>query len=346
MLDIKTVELKSENEIISSWIDKEDIKVSILCSAYNHESFIADAITGFLMQETDFAFEVIIHDDASTDNTANIIKGYHKKYPNIIKPIYQTENQYSKGKFKPSLYMQKVVKGQFMALCEGDDYWISADKLQQQLDLCEKDTSISFVGHSALTLSVRTARFSSVAVWDQRNYISNLHYILSEERAYGQFSPTASYFIKKDVFDNLPDWFVDAPGGDEFLEYFSALQGKMVNLPNVMSVYRIENANAWTGYLDNSVDFRVQFFLRRILVLNLFKVMIGAQEKKLVDRIISEMYEGLLYDKGKQKITSGIKFFFLSVFYAKRIRLSMLKKLAIIFIPKLLKDKLKALMCY
>ena len=343
MLDMKTVKLRSEEEIISSWADKEQIKVSVLCVAYNHEPFIEDAITGFLMQETNFAFEVIIHDDASTDSTADIIREYQARYPSIIKPIYQTENQYSKGRFKPTLYMQKVVKGKFMAICEGDDYWIAANKLQKQLDICEKDRSISFVGHSALTLSVRTSTFYSVKVWNNRNYISNLHDVLSEARAYGQFSPTASYFIKKEVFDHLPDWFVDAPGGDEFLEYFSALQGKMVNLSDVMSVYRIENATAWNGYLDSNVDFRINFYMKRLLVLNFFKAMIGSKEKRLVDKMISEMYEGLLYDKGKQKVTDGIKFFFQSAFYARKVRFSMFKKLLIILIPKPLKNRLKAL---
>lgn len=343
MFDIKSVKLRSEEEIISSWIDKKQIKVSILCTSYNHEAFIADAIKGFLIQETDFAFEVIIHDDASTDATADIIREYQARYPNIIKPVFQTENQYSKGRFKPSLYIQKFARGKFMALCEGDDYWIAPDKLQKQLDLCEKDTSISFVGHSALTLSVRTSQFNSVEAWNNRNYITDLHDVLSAKKGCGQFSPTASYFIKKEIFDYLPGWYMDAPGGDEFLEYFSALYGKMINLPDVMSVYRIENTAAWNGSLSNNVDFRIKFFMKRLLVLNYFKAMIGEKEKRLVDKIISETYEGLLYDRGKQKITDGIKFFFLSVFYAKKIRLSMLKKLMIIFIPKPLKNKLKRL---
>ena len=343
MLDIKTVSLRSEKEIISSWSDKEKIRVSVICPVYNHESFIEDALTGFLMQKTDFAFEVIIHDDASTDSTANIIREYQRRYPNIIKPIYQTENQYSKGRFKPVTYCISLLSGDFVALCEGDDYWIDANKLQKQLDICEKDPDISFVGHSAATLSVKTAQFHSVKIWNNRQYISTLNDILTEERAYGQFSPTASYFIKKEVFDNLPDWFVDAPGGDEFLEYLSALQGKVVNLPDVMSVYRIENINAWNGSLNNNVDFRISFFMKRLSVLKRFKVMIGFKEKKLIDKMISEMYEGLLYDKGKQKIIEGIKFFFLSVFYARTIRLSMLKKLAIVFVPKPLKKKIKSL---
>ena len=74
---------------------KDDIMVSICCITYNHEKYIREALDSFLMQNTDFKYEIVIHDDASTDNTANIIREYEEKYPDIIKPIYQKENQYS-----------------------------------------------------------------------------------------------------------------------------------------------------------------------------------------------------------------------------------------------------------
>lgn len=138
MLDIKTVQLRNEEEIIASWNDKEKIVVSVICAAYNHELYIEDAITGFLMQETDFAFEVIIHDDASTDKTASIIKHYQELYPNIIKPIYQTENQYSKGNFRIVPFAEKVAKGKYIARCEGDDYWLDKHKLKIQVAFLDK----------------------------------------------------------------------------------------------------------------------------------------------------------------------------------------------------------------
>lgn len=75
----------------------DEIMVSVICTAYNHEKYIRQCLDGFVMQKTNFKYEVIVHDDASTDNTAEIIREYEKKYPEIIKPIYQKENQYSKG---------------------------------------------------------------------------------------------------------------------------------------------------------------------------------------------------------------------------------------------------------
>ena len=132
MLDIKLVKLKSEQDIISAWENKNKTVVSIICITYNHGLYIEDAIKSFLMQKTNFSFEVIIHDDASSDTTINIIKRYHSLYPNIIKPIFQTENQYSKIGLKFFWDISKFVKGKYIALCEGDDYWIDSSKIQKQ----------------------------------------------------------------------------------------------------------------------------------------------------------------------------------------------------------------------
>src|SRR5690625_620862 len=96
--------LKTEDEIIQNWIgDIKNPKVSICCITYNHALYIEDALTGFLIQETDYPFEILIHDDASPDETVKIIEHYHHRYPNIIKPMYQIENQYSKGGIHPNL---------------------------------------------------------------------------------------------------------------------------------------------------------------------------------------------------------------------------------------------------
>lgn len=111
--------------------------VSICCITYNQELYIRQCIDGFFMQKTTFPFEVLIHDDASTDNTANIIREYEVKYPDIIKPIYQTENQYSKGIKVSATYNFPRVKGKYIAICEGDDYWIDPLKLQKQVNFLE-----------------------------------------------------------------------------------------------------------------------------------------------------------------------------------------------------------------
>lgn len=124
----------------------KNILVSIICITYNQAAYVQQTLDGFISQNTNFDFEVIIHDDASTDNTVKIIQEYCLKYPNIIKPIFQKENQFSKvgygGIFRQ---MKKIAHGKYFAFCEGDDFWIDSFKLQKQVDILENDASVDLV---------------------------------------------------------------------------------------------------------------------------------------------------------------------------------------------------------
>lgn len=110
--------------------------VSISCITYNHINYIREAIEGFLIQQTSFQIEILIHDDASTDGTADIIREYEQEYPELIFPIYQTENQYSKGGMPDKINRERA-RGKYLAYCEGDDYWTDPLKLQKQVDFLE-----------------------------------------------------------------------------------------------------------------------------------------------------------------------------------------------------------------
>ncbi len=121
--------------------------VSICCTTYNHAPFIRQCLDGFVMQKTSFSFEVLIHDDASTDGTQDIIQEYAIRYPDIIKPIYQTENQYSKGVKICLTYIYPRVKGKYIAICEGDDYWTDPNKLQKQVDFLENHPDYVMCSH-------------------------------------------------------------------------------------------------------------------------------------------------------------------------------------------------------
>ncbi|MCL7743684.1 glycosyltransferase family 2 protein [Guyparkeria hydrothermalis] len=138
MMLTRPSEPKSQAEIMSTWgADSDQVVVSISCATYNHEQYIGDALNGFLNQKTDFPFEVIVYDDCSSDRTAEIIKRYWGKYPQIIKPIFATENQYSQGvRVNPEIIFPHA-KGRYIALCEGDDFWIDDVKLQRQKDFLD-----------------------------------------------------------------------------------------------------------------------------------------------------------------------------------------------------------------
>ena len=114
--------------------------VSVSCITFNHAGYIRQALDSFLMQKTDFAYEILIHDDASTDGTIDIIKEYEERYPDIIRPVLETENQYSKGISNISgVFNFPRARGRYIAMCEGDDYWSDPYKLQKQFDLMESD---------------------------------------------------------------------------------------------------------------------------------------------------------------------------------------------------------------
>lgn len=128
----------------------DDIKVSVVCITYNHGKYIRDALESFITQITDFKFEVLVHDDASKDNTVEVINEYALKYPNIIKPILQKENQYSKKIDILSAFIYPKAKGKYIALCEGDDYWIDPYKLQAQFDYMENHEECTLCFHNAI----------------------------------------------------------------------------------------------------------------------------------------------------------------------------------------------------
>lgn len=125
--------------------DDKDIMVSICCLVYNHEPYLRQCFEGFVMQKTTFPIEILVHDDASTDYSADIIREYTEKYPHLFKPIYQTENQYSKGVKITMTYQIPRAKGKYIAMCEGDDYWTDPMKLQKQVEFLE--------GHEEYVLS-------------------------------------------------------------------------------------------------------------------------------------------------------------------------------------------------
>lgn len=133
--------------------------VTIRCLVYNHEPYLRQCLDGFVMQKTDFPFEAIVHDDASTDRSAEIIREYAEKYPDIIKPIFETENQYSKRDGSIRRIMNEHTRGKYVALCEGDDYWIDPYKLQKQIDILEKHCNIGLCYTKAKQFNQRSGKF-------------------------------------------------------------------------------------------------------------------------------------------------------------------------------------------
>jgi hypothetical protein len=141
---------RTEAEVMARWQGDEPV-VSILCPTYQHVGFIEDALRGFLGQDTDFPFEILVRDDASTDGTADIVRDYSDRYPNIIRIVLERENQWPF--VKPLEVLHPLAKGGLVATCEGDDYWIDAHKLQTQVGILDENRSIAVTSHGWIRVS-------------------------------------------------------------------------------------------------------------------------------------------------------------------------------------------------
>lgn len=228
----------------------KEIAISVICNAYNHEAYIAQCIEGIVMQKTNFLFEVLIHDDASTDQTANIIRMYEKKYPELIKPIYQTENQYSRGGVGRFQYPR--VKGKYIALCEGDDYWTDPLKLQKQYDALEANPGIDICAHAAVMVNGTNGKKIMMMQPDKRNTILPVENVI---RGGGGYVATNSLVYRTELLENLPP-FRQKCGLDYAVQIHGSLRGGMLYLNDSMSVYRFQTAGSWTSSIQQSKEKR------------------------------------------------------------------------------------------
>ena len=211
----------------------ENILVSVITLAYNHEKYIRQCLEGIVRQETDFKFELIIHDDASTDKTANIIHEYQERFPDIVKPIFQKENQYSQGGNIGHRFLYPKAQGKYIAECEGDDYWTDPHKLQMQVDFLESHPDYSMCFHCA-----EIKYENDLHTYAEYKSVQNKDYV-AEELLDHWVIPTASIVMKKECvffpFKN-PSAILT---GDIFICFACLSMGKIRGLDRVMSAYRV-----------------------------------------------------------------------------------------------------------
>lgn len=218
-----------------------DIEVSVYCLAYNHGKYIRDALEAFVSQETTFKYEVIVHDDASTDNTADIIREYAEKYPDIIKPIFQTENQYSKGVRISETYIFPLIRGKYIAICEGDDYWTDKNKPQKQVDFLNSHPDYIACTHNTKRIFMNTDE-------EEIMYSSqNKEITLKDVSASGGAAYHTSSLMYRVCRKNRPRFTTIIKNvGDYPLSIYLALSGRIMFFGEVMSVYRFGAKGSWT----------------------------------------------------------------------------------------------------
>lgn len=229
--------------------DNEEIIVSIVCCTYNHEEYIRNAMDGFIMQKTNFKFEVIVHDDASTDRTAEIIREYELKYPDLIKPIYQKINQYSNNKSNIRKSIVQKIRGKYVALCEGDDYWTDPYKLEIQLELMKKMPEINICAHTALVIDANSKKKTGMIRAADHNGILPVEKVILGG---GALLATNSLFMKTDVYINIME-FRKSMNIDYSLQIQGSIDNGIYYIDRCMSVYRYMSRNSWSRrvFLNN-----------------------------------------------------------------------------------------------
>lgn len=218
------------------------LAVSVCINTFNQSAHIHDTIKSILSQKTNFSFEIVIHDDASTDGTAEIVSDYANKYPSKIRAILQSKNQYSDNPHKPFRICWDSAIGDYIALCEGDDYWIDQLKLQKQYELIERaGTDICFTNAYRLLRDKREEYFESGYNPGEVVGIEDLL------RRGGGAMPTASILIRKTILQNLPGWFDSAPVGDFFIQILGTLRNGASYIADRTVVYRVQSQESWSS---------------------------------------------------------------------------------------------------
>ena len=246
-------------------MDKKS-KVSIICMTYNQQNYIEQTLKGFIEQKTNFPYEVIVHDDASTDNTPEIIKKYVDMYPQIFKTVTQNTNQYSQGIHLLQVIQEKVfplTEGKYIAFCEGDDYWCDENKLQMQYDALNHHLNCSFSTHATIKIKISgcklPSRFPPINL--KTGTLSSDLIMHKELTTNPWIFQTSSFFIRREVFQNYltkgSEFWRYFPVGDKPMLMYCLTEGDCFYIDNEMSHYRT-NAGVMKG-INSHKDIKVTF---------------------------------------------------------------------------------------
>lgn len=258
----------SRGGLLGDFIMRE-IEVSICCLTYNHEKYVRKALDGFVMQKTNFKYEVIVHDDASTDNTQSIIQEYAEKYPDLIKPIYQKENIFSKGISPSREVVYPMTMGRYIAECEGDDYWTDENKLQKQYDALEAHENCSMCVHK--TKMIRENGEDSGFFYPQKRFVCETGAIDKRKRfnwhtgvidqheilkcIFSYPFQTSSYFFRKKIVEPYINGEIYYKCfGDRIISYLGAVSGDFYFINSDMSNYRMFSIGSFFSNAINEIN--------------------------------------------------------------------------------------------
>ncbi len=311
---------------------KNPVTVSIICTAYNHEKTITKCIESFLMQEVNFNVEIVIHDDASTDRTASIIHDFERKYPNVIKAFYETENQYQKHDGTITRIQRSMALGKYIAFCEGDDYWTDKSKLFKQVSFLENNSEYSCCTHNSyLVLNDTRSLYCDI----ENECDIDLKDII--EWKLGKIPHYNSILCKREVFienAKISRGFAKLTG-DRARLLDSMANGKVHYFPEVMSVYVMNSSpDSFTNRREKDITYQANIMKNTSEILSGAKQFFGIEFHPVFDNEIRKAntlyyfysgdYRGILLDRKqtnfkalnlKQKIISLLGFIFPKIMF-------------------------------
>ena len=273
------------------------IVVSIVCITYNHAPYIRQCLDGFVMQKTSFPFEVLIHDDASTDGTTEIVREYADKYPDIFVPFYEEQNQWGKLSYWKNILFPKV-RGKYVALCEGDDYWTDPIKLQKQVDTLEANPAASVCFHSVVLHWEDGEEQDTVIPTSKHRFnkfVLNIDDLL-RRNCIQTNSVMYRWRFHEDDLSVIPDGIICE---DYFMHLVHAEKGEIIFLPECMGVYRKQKSGIWYG-AEASKDWCKKNAIRHYKFYDMLERRYNANFSIRKDTFISTCYAYALRDDDKE----------------------------------------------
>ena len=238
--------------------------VSVFMITYNHEKYIAQAIESALMQKTDFNYEIVIGEDCSTDRPREIVVDYANRYPEIIKPILHENNVGAKAN---SESVRKACIGKYVAILEGDDYWIDPLKLQKQVDFMESHPDFSMCCHAVLRVNVEGRDLKKpIMPYPEDCTVPTEDIIV----AGGGFVGTNSILYRKAFMDDPPEFYRISPVGDAALLLNLAIQAKVYYFADIMSAYRKGVSTSWSNQIGKSREKQIRHYEKMIEMRKIF----------------------------------------------------------------------------
>jgi len=265
--------------------------VSISLVAFNQGDYIREAIESCLMQKTNFAYEIIVHDDASSDKTPQIILEYANKYPEKIIPIIQTENQYSKGVEIIAKFIVPKAKGKYIAFVEADDYWIDPKKLQRQIDFLESHPDFSMCFTATKHIYPGTSKIPRIKRYRNNDSTCPPKDVIVRG---GSLLDMISAVSKRSIFNNIPDWYYYRHLWDVSIPLLSLLEGKIHYQNEVTSIYRVNSPGSWTQNTAKNYEKRKKYIKNSIRITDGFDEETGYKYHKFVNKKINSLIVGFL----------------------------------------------------